>query len=91
MILDMSQKKPRISWKVEAIEKAFLEACLQEITINGREGGSLKALSWRIVAEKLAKEHNFFVDQKQMKNRYDYLKSKFSAWLNLKKQNQECL
>ena len=31
MILDMSQKKSRISWKVEAIEKAILEACLQKL------------------------------------------------------------
>ena len=38
-------KKPRINWKQEIVEKTFLEACIHEITINGRESGSLKANS----------------------------------------------
>lgn len=36
------------------------------------------------VGERLKMEHNWIVDQKQMKNRYDYLRSKFGAWLKLK-------
>ena len=49
----MGEKKDRISWKDEGVEKTFLEAYLREVTINGREGSSLKALSWRNVAETL--------------------------------------
>ncbi|KAI3518126.1 hypothetical protein L1887_06534 [Cichorium endivia] len=82
--IDMGEKKDKISWKYEGVEKTFLEACLHEVTANGREGSSLKSLSWKNVAEKLKNEHNFIVDQKQMKNHYDYLKSKFSAFLKLK-------
>ncbi|KAI3708333.1 hypothetical protein L2E82_37500 [Cichorium intybus] len=80
----MAQKKPRLSWKLGGIDKTFLEACLHEVTVNGREGSSLKASSWRIVGEIIKKEYNIDADQKQMKNRYDYIKGKFGAWLKLK-------
>ncbi|KAK9074553.1 hypothetical protein SSX86_007151 [Deinandra increscens subsp. villosa] len=84
MYLDMSEKKPRVSWKSEAVDKAFLEACLDEVTINGREGTSLKGCSWKVVGEKLKYEHNFIVDRAQMKNRYDYIKKKFVTWVKLR-------
>ncbi|KAK9053889.1 hypothetical protein SSX86_024964 [Deinandra increscens subsp. villosa] len=80
----MSEKKPRVSWKSEAVDKAFLEACLDEVTINGREGTSLKGCSWKVVGEKLKNEHNFIVDRAQMKNRYDYIKKKFVTWVKLR-------
>ncbi|KAC9625054.1 hypothetical protein E3N88_45517 [Mikania micrantha] len=80
----MAQKRLRINWRQEGVEKTFLESCVNEITIHRREGSSLKMVSWKNVAEKLKTEHNFIVDQKQMKNRYDYLKSKFAAWTKLK-------
>ncbi|MFS8016486.1 putative Myb/SANT-like domain-containing protein [Helianthus anomalus] len=80
----MAQKRGRTNWNLEGVEKTFLETCLQEITLRGREGSSLKPYSWKNVGEKLKMEHNFVVDQKQMKNRYDYTKSKFAAWLKLK-------
>ncbi|KAI3751494.1 hypothetical protein L2E82_22582 [Cichorium intybus] len=75
---------PRIVWKHECIDKTFIEACIHEMITNGREGCSLKAVSWKNVGERLKMEHNWIVDQKQMKNRYDYLRSKFGAWLKLK-------
>ena len=37
-----------------------------------------------MVAEKLKTDHNFIVEKKQMKNRYDYLKAKYEVWLKLK-------
>ena len=73
------------------METTFFEACIQEITTYGREWSSLKANSWKNVAKRLKTDYNFLVDQKQMKNRYDYLKSKYCAWLKLKKQNRQCL
>ncbi|KAJ0892387.1 putative Myb/SANT-like domain-containing protein [Helianthus annuus] len=80
----MAEKKIRINWKQEGVGKTFLESGIHEIALHGREGSSLKAISWKRVAEKLKIEHDFIVDQKQMKNRYDYLKSKFAAWSKLK-------
>ncbi|KAI7747016.1 hypothetical protein M8C21_012667 [Ambrosia artemisiifolia] len=80
----MASKKSRISWKSPEVAKTFLEACIHELITNGREGSSLKQLSWKNVAEKLKTKNNFIVDQKQMKNRYDYLKAKFTAWSKLK-------
>ncbi|XP_076929422.1 uncharacterized protein LOC143593797 [Bidens hawaiensis] len=80
----MAQKKGRISWKQDGLEKTFLEACIEQITLHGREGSSLKLISWRNVAEKLKAEYNLIVDQRQMKNRHDYIKAKFAAWSKLK-------
>nr|GEY84626.1 hypothetical protein [Tanacetum cinerariifolium] len=36
------------------------------------------------VAKALKDEHNFEVDMKQMRNRFDYMKTKYGAWLSLK-------
>ncbi|XP_052624812.1 uncharacterized protein LOC111888675 [Lactuca sativa] len=80
----MADKRIRVSWKSELVDKTFLEACIQELTSNGREGSGLKESSWAVVAEKLKTDHNFIVDKKQMKNRYDYLKAKYAVWLKLK-------
>ena len=77
-------KRARVSWKDINEVRTFLESCLREVSINGREGGSLKAISWKNVAETLEKTHKFYADQRQMKNHYDYLKGKYSAWSNLK-------
>lgn len=74
----------RVIWKSEIVDKCFIEACLHEVATNGREGGSLKAKSWKVVEEKLKNEHNFIVDRKQMKSRYDYLKGKYVVWAKLK-------
>ncbi|KAJ0883136.1 hypothetical protein HanPSC8_Chr10g0417921 [Helianthus annuus] len=35
---EMTQKKGRISWKQESVDKTFLEACIVEVTLHGREG-----------------------------------------------------
>ncbi|KAJ9564195.1 hypothetical protein OSB04_000161 [Centaurea solstitialis] len=78
------QKRVRISWKDLNVVKTFLEACILEVGLNGKEGTSLKALSWKKVAETLKKTHNFSVDRKQMRNHFDYLKGKYGAWLKLK-------
>ncbi|KAL4577178.1 hypothetical protein LXL04_013282 [Taraxacum kok-saghyz] len=81
--IDMSQKKPRVIWK-ECADKTFLEACIHELTTNGRDGSGFKASSWKIVAEKLKSEHGLLVDQKQMKNHYDCFKAKYVACVKLK-------
>ncbi|KAI3710032.1 hypothetical protein L2E82_39805 [Cichorium intybus] len=80
----MSQKRTRVTWKQDFLVKTFLEACIHEVTTYGRLGGSLKATSWKAVADRLKTEHNFIVDQKQMKNQYDYLRGKYAVWVKLK-------
>nr|XP_043615632.1 L10-interacting MYB domain-containing protein-like [Erigeron canadensis] len=77
-------KRIRVSWKNLNVVKTFLEACIHEITVNGREGGSLKTISWKTVSDVLKDSHNLIVDRKQMKNHYDYLKGKYGAWLLLR-------
>ncbi|XP_024960315.1 L10-interacting MYB domain-containing protein-like [Cynara cardunculus var. scolymus] len=78
------QKRVRISWKDPYIVKTFLESCILEVRLNGKEGASLKALSWKKVVDTLKSTHNFVVDRKQMRNHFDFLKGKYGAWLKLK-------
>ncbi|GJY69967.1 VIER F-box protein 2 [Tanacetum coccineum] len=77
-------KRSRASWKPISVVKTFLEACLHELASDGREGSGLKVLSWIRVAKVLKDNHNFEVDQKQMKNHHDYLKTKYTTWLSLR-------
>lgn len=80
----MSQKRTRVTWKQDCLVKSFLEACIHEVTTYGRFGSSLKATSWKAVADRLKTEHNFIVDQKQIKNQYNYLRGKYVVWVKLK-------
>nr|XP_009611407.2 uncharacterized protein LOC104104919 [Nicotiana tomentosiformis] len=65
--------------------KTFLETCIQEVSLNGRLGSSLKPDSWNKVKLVLETFHGFKVNQKQMKNHYDYLREKYQAWLPITK------
>ncbi|XP_071720855.1 uncharacterized protein [Rutidosis leptorrhynchoides] len=74
------RKKIRINWKSPKVVKTFLQACIVEVAKNGH----MQALSWKRVAAKLKSSHNFIVDRKQMTNHYNYLKSKYKAWSELR-------
>ncbi|KAK1361338.1 hypothetical protein POM88_045812 [Heracleum sosnowskyi] len=78
------EKKKKVLWRSELITKTFLEACIEEVTASGRLGSNLKPHSWIKVREILKKVHNFEVDARQMRNRYDYLRSRYVAWCRLK-------
>ncbi|KAK1402838.1 Myb/SANT-like domain-containing protein [Heracleum sosnowskyi] len=64
--------------------KTFLEACIREATKNGRQSSNLRPQSWEKVIKTLKQTHNFVVDQRQAKNRYDYIRYKYQAWCRLK-------
>ncbi|CAH1449436.1 unnamed protein product [Lactuca virosa] len=76
-------KQNMVRWNVNIV-KTFLDACIHEITINGRENGSLKAVSWKKVGEMLKDGHKFSVDHIQMINYFYGLKRKYTAWVSLK-------
>lgn len=78
------KKKNRVGWKSISVVKTFMEACIHAIALDGREGVSLKVLSWKKVAKALKDNHNFEVDMKQMRNHFDYMKVKYGAWLSLR-------
>ncbi|KAK1368798.1 hypothetical protein POM88_034890 [Heracleum sosnowskyi] len=79
-----SQKPLRTYWKDDILTKTFLEACIHEVVVSGRQGSSLKPYSWENVGEVLKKTHNFDVEQRQMRNRYDYLRHRYAAWCSLR-------
>ncbi|KAK1381783.1 hypothetical protein POM88_019518 [Heracleum sosnowskyi] len=79
-----SQKPLRTYWKDDILTKTFLEACIHEVVVSGRQGSSLKPYSWENVEEVLKKTHNFDVEKRQMRNRYDYLRHRYAAWCSLR-------
>lgn len=62
-----TQKKGKVYWRGEHLTKTFLEACIEEVTANGRLGSNLKPHSWVKVGEILKKTHDFEVDARQMR------------------------
>lgn len=73
----------RIKWS-DGLTKCFLEACIEEINKVGRNGGSLRKETWAKVGKKLEEVCSVKLNQKQLKNQYDYLKGKYSGWTYLK-------
>ncbi|KAM3235385.1 hypothetical protein P3L10_015421 [Capsicum annuum] len=80
----MEQTSDRLIWRMDVL-KTFLESCIQEVSLNGRCGSSLKVESWDRIKDVLVTTHNFVATQKKMKNQYDYIKEKYQAWLPLTK------
>ncbi|KAG5599020.1 hypothetical protein H5410_030390 [Solanum commersonii] len=83
--MEQSNEDPRVFWKSLEIDKTFLENCIQEISLHGRLGSSLKIESWNRIRIALETCHGFIVTQRQMKNRFDYLKEKYQAWVPITK------
>ncbi|XP_060197427.1 uncharacterized protein LOC132626530 isoform X1 [Lycium barbarum] len=82
--MEQANENSRLTWRLEVV-KTFLETCIQEVSLNGRQGSSLKPDSWNKVKVVLQTSHDFIVTQKKMKNHYDYLKEKCQAWLPITK------
>ncbi|KAL8102765.1 hypothetical protein AgCh_027328 [Apium graveolens] len=72
-----TQKKKKVLWRCELITKTFLEACIEEVIASGRLCSNLKPHSWIKVGEILKKTHNFEVDARHLRNRYDYQRSRY--------------
>ncbi|KAH7860932.1 hypothetical protein Vadar_019686 [Vaccinium darrowii] len=70
----------RANWKDPELHKLFIDLCLKESTENGKNGGSLKKESWDRVRVALNKEKNVNLSKKQLKNQWEYLKSKYGEW-----------
>ncbi|XP_021971435.1 uncharacterized protein LOC110866600 [Helianthus annuus] len=79
----MKTNDDRQQWTHEAI-KCMLETCLEEIGRVGRNGQSLRRESWGRVGAKLMEEFRFDLNQKQIRNAFDTMKSKYVGWCYLR-------
>ncbi|GAV84064.1 Myb_DNA-bind_3 domain-containing protein [Cephalotus follicularis] len=79
--MDQPSQNFRANWKNLEVVKTFLQTCVQEVSINGRLGASLRPDSWNKVKKVLEETHNVTFTQRQCKNHYDYLKEKYQVWL----------
>ncbi|KAF7140857.1 hypothetical protein RHSIM_Rhsim06G0160000 [Rhododendron simsii] len=70
----------RANWKDPELYKLFIDLCLKESTENDKNGGSLKKESWDRILIALNKEKGLNLTQKQVKNQWDFLKSKYGEW-----------
>ncbi|KAF5785857.1 putative Myb/SANT-like domain-containing protein [Helianthus annuus] len=79
----METNDGRQQWTHEAI-KCMLEICLEEIGRVGRNGQSLRRESWGRVGAKLKEEFGFVLNEKQIRNAFDTMKSKYVGWCYLR-------
>lgn len=49
--MEQSSVNQRVSWKNMEVVKTFLETCIQEVSLHGRLGSSLKPDSWNKVSK----------------------------------------
>ncbi|XP_076923476.1 uncharacterized protein LOC143585601 isoform X1 [Bidens hawaiensis] len=82
LILGMGDKRLKLTTEQE---KLFLETCIEETVRVGYMGVSLQRESWAVVGKKLLEAYGMAVEQKQLKNKYDYLRAKYLAWSYLKR------
>lgn len=79
----METNDGRQQWTDEAI-KCLLETCLEEIGRIGRNGQSLCRESWVILGKKLKEQFHMDLTQKQIRNAFDTMKSKYVGWCYLR-------
>ncbi|KAL5728701.1 hypothetical protein ACHQM5_001752 [Ranunculus cassubicifolius] len=65
--------------------KDFIDLCVEEFSLYGYLGTSLKQHSWDRVIEQMGKKYNAQYTQRQMKQKWDYLRGKYQAWTVLEK------
>ncbi|XP_076883728.1 L10-interacting MYB domain-containing protein-like [Bidens hawaiensis] len=82
LILSMGDKRLKLTTEQE---KLFLETCIEETVRVGYMGVSLQRESWAVVGKKLLEAYGMAVEQKKLKNKYDYLREKYLAWSYLKR------
>ncbi|GAV61301.1 Myb_DNA-bind_3 domain-containing protein [Cephalotus follicularis] len=81
--MDQPSQNFGINWKNLEVVKTFLQTCVQEVSINGRQCVSLRPNSWNKVKIVLEETRSVTFSQKQCKNYYDYLKEKYQVWLSI--------
>ncbi|XP_021974865.2 L10-interacting MYB domain-containing protein-like [Helianthus annuus] len=79
----METNDGRQQWTDEAV-KCLLETCLEEIGRIGRNGQSLCRESWVIVGKKLKEQFHMDLTQKQIRNAFNTMKSKYIGWCYLR-------
>ncbi|KAK1406190.1 hypothetical protein QVD17_41479 [Tagetes erecta] len=79
----METNDGRQQWTDDAI-KCLLETCLEEIERIGRNGQSLRKESWAIFGKKLKEKFQMDLSQKQIRNAFDTMKSKYVGWCYLR-------
>nr|XP_043616204.1 uncharacterized protein LOC122588135 [Erigeron canadensis] len=73
----------RQQWTDEAI-KCVLETCIEEMERIGKRGQSLCRESWGRLGKKLKEQFGMDLTQKQIRNAFDTMKSKYVGWCYLR-------
>lgn len=78
----MSSKKqtPRLKAVGTDFDKEFIDLCLGEVSREGYQGTSLKPVSWTNIIKHFKEKQNIEITQRQLKNKWDYLRKNYSIW-----------
>ncbi|KAK3230043.1 hypothetical protein Dsin_001924 [Dipteronia sinensis] len=73
----------RANWSDALSRKHFIDLCLHEANSGFRSGATLKPFAWTRIAEGLEKTIGKRLNQKQLKNWWDYMKRQYQTWTKL--------
>ncbi|KAK4255638.1 hypothetical protein QN277_008613 [Acacia crassicarpa] len=77
-----SKEKDSARWD-RCTTKNLLEICVKEIQTSGKPGIGFKTRRWKVVVDEFNKRTNKNYNQKQLKNRLDFLRFDWTAWKQL--------
>ncbi|KAK3205327.1 hypothetical protein Dsin_019373 [Dipteronia sinensis] len=73
----------RVNWSDALPRKHFIDLCLYEANSGFRSGATLKPSAWTRIAEGFEKTIGKRLNQKQLKNGWDYMKRQYQTWTKL--------
>lgn len=76
-------KFDKANWDDEKLFKRYIDLCMEEVNAKNTSGGSLKIESWEKIRNVIKVEFELNLAQKQLKNKWDYLKKKTQIWTKL--------
>ncbi|KAL5723601.1 hypothetical protein ACHQM5_006981 [Ranunculus cassubicifolius] len=62
------------------MKRRFVEMCVREVNAFGYQGRSLKPTSWDTIRDEIIEEFGLSFKQKDLKNKWDYLRRSYRAW-----------
>ena len=81
-LIDSESQKPKAIWDLETT-KLFIQACLDQIYKNERNGTTLTKKGQKIVISQFNERSGRQYDKGQLKNKWDNLKKEWAVWHKL--------
>lgn len=75
-------KRPKATW-TDSTTRIFCEVCAEEVHAGNRPNTHFNKIGWANVIKKFQQRTGLRYDQKQLKNKWEKMKTDFTTWKNL--------